>query len=147
MNGAGEMIIGWYREIENKFPDIKCDECVVMPHHLHAVIVIVGAGLCVCPKADMQVDTWEGEHAGSPLPTIVQWFKTMTTNDYIHGVKERGWSRFSGRLWQRNYGACPERSRRDRIIRNENELNRIREYLQNNPAKWADDPDNPLNWQ
>ncbi|MCK4298288.1 MAG: transposase [Planctomycetes bacterium] len=42
----------------------------------------------------------------------------------------------SGRpLWQRNYY--------DRIVRDENELNRIRQYIAENPARWDMDPENP----
>ncbi|HUW18814.1 MAG TPA: hypothetical protein VMW16_05890, partial [Sedimentisphaerales bacterium] len=44
---------------------------------------------------------------------IVNWFKTMTTNQYIRGVKRNRWSPFAGKLWQRNYY--------ERIIRNEKE--------------------------
>ena len=76
-----------------------------------------------------------GEHTGSPLRAVVQWFKTMTTNEYIRGVKQNGWLRFDGKLWQRNYY--------DHIIRNENELNRIRRYIVDNPAKWQYDRENP----
>ena len=69
-----------------------------------------------------------GEHAGSPLHRVVQWFKTMSTNEYIRGVKQNGWAPFPGKLWQRNYW--------EHIVRNEPELNRIREYIHNNPAQW-----------
>jgi len=55
----------------------------------------------------------------------------MTTNAYIRGVKQNGWQPFPGKLWQRNYW--------ERIIRDENELNRIREYIINNPSNWHDD--------
>ena len=72
-----------------KFPDIKCDEYIVMPNHCHAVIMNVGADLRVCPEPDTHQDAHEGEHIGSPLPTIVQWFNTMTTNEYIRGVKQQ----------------------------------------------------------
>ena len=51
----------------------------------------------------------------------------MTTNEYMKNVKTLGWVRFNGKLWQRNYY--------ERIIRNENALNRIREYIINNPIK------------
>lgn len=51
------------------------------------------------------------------------------------GVKQQGWTPFSGKLWQRNYY--------ERIIRDESELNRIREYIINNPARWESDGDNP----
>lgn len=46
----------------------------------------VGADLCVCPDSDHSTKI-KGAHAGAPLPMIVQWFKTMTTNEYIRGVK------------------------------------------------------------
>ncbi len=42
---------------------------------------------------------------------MMDWFKTMTTNEYIRGVKQLGWERFDRKLWQRNYD--------DHIIRNE----------------------------
>ena len=68
----------------------------------------------------------EGGHAGPPLQRIVQWFKTMTTNEYIHGVKEHGWPQFQGSLWQRSFY--------DHVIRDEASLNRIREYISNKSA-------------
>jgi hypothetical protein len=75
----------------------------------------------------------QGRHTGpalqgSPLQRVVQWFKTMSTNEYIRGVKQCGWPPFPGKLWQRNYW--------EHIVRNEPELNRIREYIHNNPAHW-----------
>jgi len=59
----------------------------------------------------------------------------MTTNEYIRGVKTASWPSFNGRLWQRNYY--------ERIIRDEQSLNRIRQYILGNPARWAVDPENP----
>ncbi len=72
-----------------------------------------------------------GEHTGSPLHRVVQWFKTMTTNEYVHGVKQYGWPPFPGKLWQRNYW--------EHIIRDASELTRIREYIGDNPAQWEMD--------
>lgn len=66
----------------------------------------------------------------------MQWFKTVTTNAYIQGIKQQGWPPFRGRLWQRNdYG---------RIIRNDRELERTRAYIAANPARWAEDGENPF---
>jgi len=65
----------------------------------------------------------------------MQWFKTMTTNEYIRRVNERGWTPFAGRLWQRGYY--------ERVIRDERELERVRRYVVDNPAKWATDRENP----
>ena len=68
---------------------------------------------------------------GSPLRAVVQWLKTMTTNEYIRGVKSLGWPPFDGKLWQRNYY--------EHIIRNEESHNKIADYILNNPAHWAED--------
>ncbi len=59
----------------------------------------------------------------------------MTTNEYIIGVKQHGWPSFPGKLWQRNYY--------EHIIRNEDELNRIRQYICDNPLNWETDEENP----
>ena len=72
-----------------------------------------------------------GEHIGSPLHRVVQWFKTMTTNEYIRGVKTLGWKPFDGKLWQRNYW--------EHIIRNENSYHRIAQYILKNPQNWDND--------
>ena len=72
-----------------------------------------------------------GEHVGSPLHRIVQWFKTMSTNEYIRNVKSNNWKRFNGKLWQRDYY--------EHIIRNDLSCQRIADYIINNPKKWKED--------
>lgn len=59
----------------------------------------------------------------------------MTTHEYINGVKQQGWTPFPGKLWQRNYW--------EHIIRNDNEHQRIAQYIRNNPTQWQQDPLNP----
>ena len=59
----------------------------------------------------------------------------MTTNEYIRGVKQPGWPPFRGRLWQRNYY--------EHIIPNEDSLDRIRQYITENPLRWHLDRENP----
>ncbi len=99
----------------------------------------VGADPRVCPGAGAHADGGahadEGAHTGVPLPTVVQWFKTMTTNEYIRGVKTLGWMPFPRRLWQRNYY--------EHIVRNDRALNAIRRYITNNPLRWDMDRYNP----
>ena len=68
---------------------------------------------------------------GSPLHAVVQWFKTMSTNDFIRGVKFGGLAPFEKRVWQRNYW--------ERVIRDERELDNVRAYIRNNPGKWRGD--------
>jgi REP element-mobilizing transposase RayT len=58
----------------------------------------------------------------------------MTTNEYIRNVKENGWIRFPGKLWQRNYY--------EHVIRDEEEWNGLLEYIEANPSRWEDDPEN-----
>jgi REP element-mobilizing transposase RayT len=50
-------------------------------------------------------------------------------------VKEYGWVRFNSRLWQRNYF--------EHVIRDEDSLNRIRQYITDNPTQWEFDRENP----
>jgi len=142
------MIQKWWGKLPGKFPCAETDAFVIMPNHIHGLVVIVGADLRVGPDETGQTQkarqthgfaptetTGPGEHRSSPLPTIIQWVKTMTTNEYIRGVKQLGWASFPGKLWQRNYW--------EHIIRDEVDLARIREYIQNNPARWAEDSLHP----
>ena len=128
LSEAGEMIEKWWMEIRNKFKNIEMDEFVIMPNHFHGIVVMVGADLSVCPNMS-------SEHIGSPLHKIVQWFKTMTTNEYIRNVSINRWKPFPRRLWQRNYY--------EHVIRNEDKLKKIRQYIQFNPLKWHLDRENP----
>jgi REP element-mobilizing transposase RayT len=83
-----------------------------------------------------------GEHMGSPqqmpisISRAIQWFKTMTTNEYIRNVKNFDWPPFNKRLWQRNYY--------EHIVRNEHDYNRIKKYIIENPLKWKNDSRNPV---
>ena len=116
LNDAGKMVKRCYYELENKFQDIKCYVMVVMPNHFHFIIQNKGT---------------LGDDVGSSLMEIMQWFKTMTTNEYIRGVKQLGWQRFDGKLWPRSYW--------DHIIRNQKTYENICDYMFHNPLNWKDD--------
>jgi putative transposase len=152
LNDAGVVVETWWLELGRKFPSVQTDEYVVMPNHLHGILVIeetrpvgadlVGADLRVCPGTGTVTGT--GAHAGAPQPAplrrtslseMVQWFKTMSTNAYIQGVKEAAWPAFRGRVWQRNYY--------EHIVRDEDSLQRIRKYINDNPLQWSLDRENP----
>ena len=100
----------WVRETENKFPGVVIDKYVIMPDHLHLIVTI------------------KERHAGRSLPDAMRFFKTMTTNEYIRGVKDGVVTPFDGKLWQKSYY--------DHVIRNQQDYNEIWEYIENNPAKW-----------
>jgi REP element-mobilizing transposase RayT len=155
-NEQGNMVEGWLTEIENKFPGVLLDTFQVMPNHLHAIIVIMGCGLDMAAKFGKGIEDLDNERAdnnhgtrrspgkvGNTAPSpqhptlgrIVQWFKTMSTNNYIRGVREAEWQPFSKRLWQRDYF--------DHIIRDEVTLERTREYVRNNPLYWSLEREHP----
>lgn len=122
LNPAGIMIEKWWNELPNKFQDIEVDAMVIMPNHFHGIIVNIG----------YEPNTTDiNSLAGTPLPKIIQWFKTMSTNEYIRCVKDLSWKKLDGSLWQRSYY--------DRIIRNSRELEAIRLYIQANPMNWMKD--------
>ena len=118
LNSVGEMIQSWWEKIPGRFANIGLDPFVIMPNHIHGIIAIQGR-----------------THGSAPtLARMIQWFKTMTTNDYIRGVRQHRWAPFAGTLWQRSYY--------EHIVRNEDDLNQIRQYILDNHAKWEQDSEN-----
>ncbi|MFH1798148.1 MAG: transposase [Candidatus Omnitrophota bacterium] len=133
LNEIGFMVEKWWEKIFKKYEDeIKMDEYVIMPNHIHGIIHIVGANPCIRPlKEDIRPNKSRIKNTYQGIGRYVSWFKRMSTNEYIRHVKDDGWARFEKPLWQRNYY--------EHIIRDEKDLNRIREYIQNNPLNWTDD--------
>ena len=129
LNQAGCMVERWWHKLASNFPALETDFYVVMPNHFHGIVLIAENTASALPASR------QGAHMGAPLQKIMQWFKTMTTNEYIHGVKEHGWPQFQGSLWQRSFY--------DHVIRDEASLNRIREYISTNPRRWDLDRENP----
>jgi putative transposase len=161
LNDAGEMIVKWYDELENKYPKIRCYERIVMPNHFHCIIekmdaihqgTHVGAPLRGCldhpnHRLDDPINVPDYIHINQTqyghdnkkyditIGEVVGWLKTMTTNEYIRGVKNHGWKRFDSKLWQRNYW--------EHIIRSDDSYQLIAEYILQNSSKWNDDQLNP----
>lgn len=117
-NDAGTMVTSIWEEIPEKFPSISLDAYVVMPNHIHGILGV-------------NLEHWKNPE--TTLGSVIQWFKTVTTNHYIRGVRSQGWPRFDGRLWQRNYY--------ETIIRNEAMLQTKRDYITANLANWRRDPE------
>lgn len=135
INGKGLMIDYWFDQISKHFKNVLLDEFIIMPDHIRFVLVInnylgrthrsartlnqlnkiVGVDRCVDPIIENK----------KTLGNVIQWFKTITTNEYIKNIKQNNWLRFEKRLWQRNYY--------ERIIRNEKEYLMIKKYIRDNP--------------
>ena len=107
-DGLG-FVLHYLYALEEKYPGVIIDCCCVMPDHIHALVVIPGG------------------HMGPPLPGMVQWYKTQTTNAYIRGVRAGVLPPYQKRLWQRGYY--------EHVIRNDQDLSETRTYIQNNPQK------------
>ncbi len=150
LNDVGRMISAHWEGLAVRFGDLGLDQSVVMPNHLPGV-VLLGHGCrgepCVRPACPVGN---EGDHKDRPYGTgaahprgtlddtlgrVIQAFKSITTGQYVVGVKRHGWAPFEGRLWQRNHY--------EHVIRDDDELNRIRQYVLENPLRWADDSENP----
>lgn len=102
----------WIFKIEEKFPDYIVDSYVIMPDHIHLLIV----------KCNLA-----GGHMGPPLQDVVRWFKTQMLNEYIRGVKENKYLPYNKKFWQRSYF--------DHIIRNKQDMQETRRYIYENPLK------------
>ena len=117
----------WLRTPELR-PSVELDEYVVMPNHVHGLLVINDAGPM---RASTETRPVKGLMPGS-VGAIVGQFKSVTTKRVRREFGQAG-----RRLWQRNYF--------ERIVRDEEALDRIRRYIIANPANWAKDPENPAN--
>ncbi|MBE7050766.1 MAG: transposase [Ruminococcaceae bacterium] len=100
----------WLKETENKFNNIKIDKYVIMPNHIHIIVVI------------------KERHTGRSLHDVMRWFETMVTNEYIRKVKIGLLKPFKKRLFQQSF--------HDHIIRGEKDYHKIWEYIDTNPLKW-----------
>jgi REP element-mobilizing transposase RayT len=125
-NDAGRMIAAWWRRLPDKFPTCETDAFALMPNHIHGIITLRGS-----VGADPRVRPITSQPP--TLSRIVQWFKTMTTNEYLRNVEAGRWEPIISRLWQRNYY--------EHIVRDEEDLERIRVYIEDNPRNWSMDPD------
>lgn len=117
LNEAGDMVHMKITNTSRYYPDVHIDTFVVMPDHIHMVIVLDGPG-----RTRRSAPTDVG------IPDVVKTIKTYATLRYIQEVRNNNWQPFFKRLWQRGY--------HEHIIRNENDLNRVREYIINNPITW-----------
>ena len=120
------MVFCKFSELPEFYPGISIDNFILMPNHLHAIILI--------QNNVMMPDSLRNGTGTVPYMTVsdyVQRFKSLTTKAYIDGVKSGDSHLFDKRVWQKSY--------HDHIIRNEQEYQEIWEYVDTNPLKWQDD--------
>lgn len=122
-----------WENIPNRYHNVTLDEYVIMPNHFHG-IVFVGATFTVAQNNDyFNHINWAGVNPAPTIGEIVGSFKSLCVNEWLQYINQNGINEI-GKFWQRNYY--------EHIIRNEIELNKIREYIINNPIKWELDRNN-----
>jgi putative transposase len=119
LNAAGRMASDLWDQIPSWHVDAAMDAFIVMPNHVHGIITLrdVGGG------------------RPSSLASVVGGWKSRTTLAYGEGVRRMGWRRFGGQLWHRGFY--------DHVVRDRWDLERIQEYIRDNPARWCVDRENP----
>ena len=129
LNKTGETVKQWWLKLEDKFINVKLDNYVVMPNHIHGIIVVIEKDK-VGAIHELPLQSGMMLRRQMLIPKTVGYFK-MNSAKYINRLRDA----MGYPLWQRNYY--------EHVIRNENELDRITEYIQNNPLKWDLDRENP----
>ena len=128
LNGAGEMAHAVWLGMPGRFPFVEMDAFVVMPDHVHGIVVIRGDGVRA-PIGGVQGNvTTDAVPTIRALGDVVGAYKSLTTAAYMRGVHTSQWPPFQKRLWQRNFY--------ERVIRDEHEMNEIRAYIRDNPLRW-----------
>jgi len=119
LNGNGQIVENQWVWLAKQYPYVVLDSYVVMPNHFHGVI-----GINVGHGRDRSLQKIKS------LSELVGAFKT-TSSKLIHN------SGIVGFHWQKSFY--------DHVIRDELSLDRIREYVINNPKQWDKDIENNLN--
>ncbi len=118
VNSAGQIVKRLWDELPLRYPRIKTDAFVIMPNHVHGII-IVGAQF-IAPSVGLM-------NRGPTLGEVIRGFKAVSTREIRKSCRPEF-------VWQRNYY--------DHIIRHDDSLNRIREYIWTNPVRWDLDKEN-----
>ncbi len=125
LNAYGEIVREAWFDLPNHYAHVELDAFVIMPNHIHAIIVLVaepvGAGLKPAPTP---------APTRHPLSEIVRALKTFSARRINTRRGTPG-----APVWQRNYY--------EHIVRNERSLDAIRRYIAENPLRWHLDRYNP----
>lgn len=146
LSEIGKVVQACWDAIPDHFPHVDLDAFVVMPNHLHGILVIsepltgdVGAQYIAPqyiaplpkPPQSMVHPQTDATKRGVTPNNVTQGSLGSMIRSFKAGVTRTVRWKVEGQIWQRNY--------HDHIIRNPLELARIREYVALNPARWTED--------
>jgi len=126
LNGLGLIAEKFWKDIPNHYKGVSLDVFIVMPNHVHGIVIIEPVEADTGRQYQMEA----GSLRYGSLPKIIGAFKSITSK----AIHEAGLNDFS---WQKSFY--------DHVIRKEESLDKIREYILNNPLKWELDRNNPEN--
>jgi REP element-mobilizing transposase RayT len=138
LSEIGRIVEQYWQDIPNHFPFANLDKQVIMPNHIHGIIVInkkqpsfpVETLQCNVSTQHKQISKIMSGISPKPgsLATIIRSFKSISTRT----INEKYLSLHFA--WQPRF--------HDHVIRNNNELTKIRLYIVNNPKNWQNDRNN-----
>ena len=110
LSAYGKIVEKTILDLDRHCPYLSVDKYVIMPNHIHLLVSVTDSGASRTPPPTP---------ANALIPRMVSTLKRFS--DKACGVS----------LWQRSYY--------DHIVRSERDYLEIRRYIENNPAKWAED--------
>ena len=127
LNDAGRIVAEEWMKSADVRNEIELDAFVVMPNHIHGVVFIRRGDRPVAPTSEPIL-------APGPKPksigSFIGGFKPIVTKRINELRDSRGTP-----VWQRNYY--------EHVIRDEDDMNRICQYILDNPARWDEDENHP----
>ncbi len=130
LSDIGKMAEKYWQEIPNHFPFVELDEFIVMPNHIHGIVIIEKNDGNDCRDVACNVSTRVIDKKMSSISPKTNSLST-TIRSYKSAVSKSVHEFYPDFAWQSRF--------HDRIIRDNDELNRIRKYIVNNPHNWAKD--------
>lgn len=113
---AGAMAVDRWKAIPDRFPIAAIDAFVVMPDHVHGILI--------------RETIPDDDEAKITTGDVVRWFKLSVHAAYRHGVMQLDWPAYDRHLWHRAYY--------DRVIRTTGEFSQYQRYIQGNPVRWLE---------
>jgi REP element-mobilizing transposase RayT len=133
LNEHGKVAEEYIERIEERFDNVHIEEFVVMPNHIHGIIMIDQSVGVNNVRAIHELPLQRRKQRRQMLlPKIIGWFK-MNSSKSINQMR----STVGRPVWQKNYY--------EHVVRNEKDLRSIQEYIINNPLQWELDENNPVN--
>ena len=124
LTSIGQIIERELLKTEEICKEVSIDQYVIMPNHIHAIIAVGAYGI------RPQEETRSFESPSRSIGSVIRGFKATVTKQ-VRKFENSA----TLQVWQRNYY--------EHVIRNEIDLNKIREYIFFNPLQWEFDEMNP----